>query len=780
MAVSEALRTMLCQQMGCTMKRSAFVLLVLACAALPCNSGQPAATTSPRHAPLVERVSPTPVAQPSPTTAPASQDPDAAVNIVLKRKMQKVDFEDIPFDNVVQFLREISGTNIVVNWTALTSAGVDKATAKVNLHLMDATFRTILEKTLLGIDNVTPNLGFAVKDGVITISTNEDLNLHTQSVIYDVRDLASTGNLSSSQEDECFELAGKLVNIVVNMIDPTSWRVNGGTVGTVDSLNGQLVICQTFATHSRIAEFLADLRQTRYPPWEQKLVQQLTQTRLRVELVDDGFADAVEAIRNVCDVNIVLAPNVKSGTLVPLTLKAGNITLQQVLNLLARMEGLTWTLTDGVVYFSRPAVAMPVQPSAAQALPARALSGPAIAAAVLQVNADRLKGTVVTADLGQEIPKGKNVLWCGSFQLAWNELVDYAGGPVEMAGGPAMVGLLNQRTFDKRDIDDASVVAVAGQVGEGVLTQAGDQMRRKFPDFKSRLLPVADALPPQAVAMYACLIKQMPFEYSFGESSMTFGRDGVDGPADSVSSFGLHGYRAGNIDEMAMASQVRILWHRFVEEPDGPRERFIVELATKAKDDRLVLAMIPPKRTLADTIAEATRLMAKPNTLMPKGSGRADDSFIPEPEALSRYACLFPGETLNVPVLDFDIVREFTELYGKGVTAKNPKVNGLPFAVALQTIRFQLNQSGAKIESESLGGLWGQGPARTRDFTFKGPFLVMLMRKGSDKPYFAAWIANNELLVREPGQSPTTQPAAQSDAPGSTGKAGSSTASAHP
>jgi hypothetical protein len=35
----------------------------------------------------------------------------------------------------------------------------------------------------------------------------------------------------------------------------------------------------------------------------------------------------------------------------------------------------------------------------------------------------------------------------------------------------------------------------------------------------------------------------------------------------------------------------------------------------------------------------------------------------------------------------------------------------------------------------------------------------MLMRKGSAKPYFAAWIGNTELIVHEPDASETTQPA---------------------
>ena len=191
--------------------------------------------------------------------------------------------------------------------------------------------------------------------------------------------------------------------------------------------------------------------------------------------------------------------------------------------------------------------------------------------------------------------------------------------------------------------------------------------------------------------------------------------------------------------------------------PISPRY-FIVELLTKAREDRLILAMIPPKRTLTQTVDEATTLMANPNTMMLKRISLADEALRAKPEIISKYACLFPKENLNVPVLDFDILREFTELCHKPVKCKNPKLNGQPCVAALQTIRFCLNENGAKLESEALGMFSSGAEPTHRDFTFNRPFLVMLMRKGSTKPYFAAWIANDELLVHEPDVPETTQP----------------------
>jgi hypothetical protein len=84
--------------------------------------------------------------------------------------------------------------------------------------------------------------------------------------------------------------------------------------------------------------------------------------------------------------------------------------------------------------------------------------------AAVQANADQLPGTVVTPHLECEIPAGKNVLWCATFQIAWNELYDLLGGPIQWTGAPEMVSILNKRAVTGRDLDETSYVAMAGHI----------------------------------------------------------------------------------------------------------------------------------------------------------------------------------------------------------------------------------------------------------------------------------------------------------------------------
>lgn len=53
-----------------------------------------------------------------------------------------------------------------------------------------------------------------------------------------------------------------LRRFVMDMVDPTSWLDNGGSIGSMGVMNGDLFITQTPANHAAIARLLADLRKT--------------------------------------------------------------------------------------------------------------------------------------------------------------------------------------------------------------------------------------------------------------------------------------------------------------------------------------------------------------------------------------------------------------------------------------------------------------------------------------------------------------------------------------
>jgi hypothetical protein len=108
---------------------------------------------------------------------------------------------------------------------------------------------------------------------------------------------------------------------------------------------------------------------------------------------------------------------------------------------------------------------------------------------------------------------------------------------------------------------------------------------------------------------------------------------------------------------------------------------------------------------------------------------------------------------LKVPKLNFDITRRYEELLGARLSVKNPAVaKDLVIVSAAQNVRFQMDERGVKLKSEShisLGCSAEHKPPRNRTMVFDKPFLLMLQRENAKTPYFALWVDNAELLVHE-------------------------------
>ena len=78
-------------------------------------------------------------------------------------------------------------------------------------------------------------------------------------------------------------------------------------------------------------------------------------------------------------------------------------------------------------------------------------------AGLLTANSKQLHATVVSAHLETPLADDKNVLWCGSFQLAWNEACTLAGGHLKFAGPESeTVTILNRKSFDAGELDSDS------------------------------------------------------------------------------------------------------------------------------------------------------------------------------------------------------------------------------------------------------------------------------------------------------------------------------------
>lgn len=345
---------------------------------------------------------------------------------------------------------------------------------------------------------------------------------------------------------------------------------------------------------------------------------------------------------------------------------------------------------------------------------------------VLTASARDLKGTTITPHLEAPLTGDENVLWCATFQIVWNALCIEAGGDVHLVDGePPMVGVLNKRAVTKAVLDDPSYVAIAGMIGDGVLQKIRDELQRKFAGRPSTpLLDSADTLPPDHWVAYAYLLKDLPFEHVFLKYDHA-----LDFAGRKVKSFGVfdHHYPYEKLREIAQQAKVvdvaTLPGAEGDEYPRGDPDNFIIELVTKPADDRLILAKVPPEKTLAETVAAVRGRVAKA-----------------KPKPLSTE------DTLRIPSLDFDLTRHFDELEGKLIRAPKSDFNGQPLVMAAQRVCFRLNEAGARLESEGAIAAMSE-PMTLGEYIFDKPFLILLERKGAANPYFALWVGNAELLV---------------------------------
>jgi hypothetical protein len=344
---------------------------------------------------------------------------------------------------------------------------------------------------------------------------------------------------------------------------------------------------------------------------------------------------------------------------------------------------------------------------------------------VLTAKAADLKTTSVSPTLDAPIQPGRNVVWCGTFQLVWNRMCNVLGEDVHFVGEPPWVAEMNKKVFTEADLDADSYVALAGLVRDGIRAKIRKALEDKFKGQASpHFLPDPAAAPrPQDIVGYAYLFKHLEFATPFEQLDEPLVFEGK-----KVAAFGMDPNKPGHA---TMCRQVSILDYT---SPDD----FIIELVTKSQGDRLLLAKVSLKATLGETVdAVRGRIAEAKSTLA--GS----------------------GDMLSIPKANFEITRTFNEIMGKNLNY-NPFPDvasgglevflpGVPQVTeAGQTIRFQLDEKGVRLQSESKMS-FGCGAARTpppkHTMIFNKPFLLMMQRAKASKPYFALWVGDGELLV---------------------------------
>jgi len=338
-------------------------------------------------------------------------------------------------------------------------------------------------------------------------------------------------------------------------------------------------------------------------------------------------------------------------------------------------------------------------------------------------SSEKLGQTVVVPTLDSPMPAGRNVVWCSSFQLAWNELRDRGiGAPLDVRGAKEVAARLNAAKLSASDLDAKSVYVAGGWVEKGIRERIKKDMAARFPlhelpDFSSH---------DGGILSYSYLTAHVPFQYPFCQAAKGILFTDSEGTQTPVAGFGL--WETGRPWDEKARDQVEILYLKSADErqPWMPTE-YALDLCRHSELYQVVVARIEPKGSLAETLEYARSQMA---------------DFGKLPAYNKRLRRFSEMDKLHVPEMCWRIDHRFAELINQVIANSSP---AMPIVEAFQTIEFRLDRSGASVESEAELTV----RAVPRLFDFNRPFLVYMQKRGAERPFFVMWVANAELLVRK-------------------------------
>jgi len=105
----------------------------------------------------------------------------------LDATLPEVRFDGVALSDAVDFLRDVSGANITVNWRALEADGVSKDTS-LNVKLRSISLHHALD-IVLGEAGGTGKIGWTVDENVIEITTQELIDSKMYTRVYPIEDL---------------------------------------------------------------------------------------------------------------------------------------------------------------------------------------------------------------------------------------------------------------------------------------------------------------------------------------------------------------------------------------------------------------------------------------------------------------------------------------------------------------------------------------------------------------------------------------------------------------
>lgn len=296
----------------------------------------------------------------------------------------------------------------------------------------------------------------------------------------------------------------------------------------------------------------------------------------------------------------------------------------------------------------------------------------------------------------------QNRIWVGTFQLVWNELTDkIVKAPVEFLDFDSqMANNLNQKQFKKSNLNEKSYYVKSGIVSPALKAEIEKNIKSKFHETSDILKMFDFTYNPEKIFVYAMLKKDFRFTNAFDKlATGNFGNS-----QEKVKYFGIN-----DNSNQKLYKNVNVLFY-------NDDNDFAVKLYTKGKDEVLLY------RTNDDKTFD--KYYAELNDKTAKYSG--DKNFV-------------KNDTLTIPDIKLYQETSFNELEGHQIVGTNMQIDK-----TIETVDFRMNNKGVKLKSEAAIMLrcMSLAPREGRDFTFNNNFVLFLIEKNQNTPYYAMKVSD--------------------------------------
>jgi len=190
---------------------------------------------------------------------------------MLAARLPSAKLDNVPFADAIDFLRDVAGVNVTVDWKALEGLNISRTT-EINLNLHDVSAGKVLS---LILSQAGPGdlLTYYIDQDVVEITTRAVADQKMITVVYYVMDLlqpndtfnytiqsisggtAQVGgsgggggtttigqnNSNTSQNITMDTKAQALIKLIETVVRPEIWRDNGGPA-SMEFWNGNLIV----------------------------------------------------------------------------------------------------------------------------------------------------------------------------------------------------------------------------------------------------------------------------------------------------------------------------------------------------------------------------------------------------------------------------------------------------------------------------------------------------------------------------------------------------------